>query len=172
MHAYELAFVRIEDELIFISTRTYVNKSFTYRTGSEKKTTTHFQHVQKHNTKKNNKSPKILTSSGYWPYNNCHPNDLIDTKFPPVFFCLFFFYFYLWLVYNKSLIKVDIVISFISLLSCKKSKLYRVGVANTIFIHLIKKTMAAVDQLQYLWIKTCMHVNQFHQVTTRFTPTF
>lgn len=172
MHAYELAFVRIEDELIFISTRTYVNKSFTYWTGSEKKTATHFQHVQKHNTKKNNKSPKILTSSGYWPYNNCHLNDLIDTKFPPGFFCLFFFYFYLWLVYNKSLIKVDIVISFISLLSCKQSKLYRVGLANTIFIHLIKKTMAAVDQLQYLWIKTCMHVNQFHQVTTRFTPTF
>lgn len=31
----------------------------------KKKTTTHFQHVQKHNTKKNNKSHKILTSSGY-----------------------------------------------------------------------------------------------------------
>lgn len=105
---------------------------------------------------------------------NCHLYDLIDTKSPPVF-CLsgFFFYFCLWLVYNKSLIKVDIFISFISVLSCEQSKPCRVGLANTIFVHLIKKkTMAAVDQLQYLWIKTCMHINQFHQVTTRFTPTF
>lgn len=92
---------------------------------------------------------------------NCHLYDLIDTKSSPVF-CLsvFFLYFCLWFVYNKSLIKVEIVISFISVLSCEQSKLCRVGVANTIFVHLIKKkqwqlsTNCSIYELKHACIST------------------
>lgn len=130
-----------------------------------------FKHVHKH-TKNNNKSPTNPNVLGKLTLIAISMT-LLTQNPHPYFVYLFFFYFCLWFVYNKSLIKVEIVISFISVLSCEQSKLCRVGVANTIFVHLIKKkTMAAVDQLQYLLIKTCMRVNQFHQVTTRFTPTF
>lgn len=131
------------------------------------KKTTHFKHVHKHTKKpltNHLKSQRLMEID-----LNCHLNDLIDTNFLTVFF-----YFYLWLVYDKSLIKVDIVISSISVLSCEQSKLCRVGVANTIFVHLIKKkqwqlsTNCSIYELKH----ACMHVNQFHQVTTRFTPTF
>lgn len=132
-----------------------------------------FQHVHKH-TKNNNQSPTNPSVLGKLTLIAISMTLLTQNPHPYfVYMLLFFFYFCLWFVYNKSLIKVEIVISFISVLSCEQSKLCRVGVVNTIFVHLIKKkTMAAVDQLQYLWIKTCMHINQFHQVTTRFTPTF
>lgn len=130
-----------------------------------------FQHVHKH-TKNNNQSPSNPNVLGKLTLIAISMT-LLTQNPHPYFVYLVFFYFCLWLVYDKSLIKVEIVISFISVLSCEQSKLCRVGVVNTIFVHLIKKkTMAAVDQLQYLWIKTCMHINQFHQVTTRFTPTF
>lgn len=80
------------------------------------KKTTHFKHVHKHTKKpltNHLKSQRLMEID-----LNCHLNDLIDTNFLTVFF-----YFYLWLVYDKSLIKVDIVISSISVLSCEQSKL-------------------------------------------------
>lgn len=86
---------------------------------------------------------------------------LTQNPHPYFVYLLFFFYFCLWFVYNKSFIKVEIVISFISVLSCEQSKLCRVGVANTIFVHLIKKkqwqlsTNCSIYELKH----ACMSTN-------------
>lgn len=118
-----------------------------------------FQHVHKH-TKNNNKSPTNPNVLGKLTLIAISMTLLTQNPHPYFVYLFFFFYFCLWFVYNKSLIKVEIVISFISVLSCEQSKLCRVGVANTIFVHLIKKkqwqlsTNCSIYELKHACIST------------------
>lgn len=57
----------------------------------KKKPTTHFQHVQKHNTKKNNKSHKILLPRDIDLIIIAIPMTLLTQNSNPVFFLSVFF---------------------------------------------------------------------------------
>lgn len=127
-----------------------------------------FKHVHKH-TKNNNKSPtNIINPNVLGKLTLIAISMTLLTQNPhPYFVYLVFFYFCLWLDKSRNcyFLYQCVIMWTVETLQSRCGE-HDIRPLNK------KKTMAAVDQLQYLWIKTCMHVNQFHQVTTRFTPTF